>query len=244
MGTRLLAIKSSTKTYYAQLEANKIFGMVGRCGGGYNTVWEDWSAEGRMARERIMREYEEGLNAICGHYDKLEQSILAEGFRNPIIVTRGFPVKKPLKCIPFEIRKLNPAKRYLMEGITGGSRLWIAQKHNLTVPCLINDTLGSHMNGELVTTIEQATSYYKDPPKRLYFHTRYGISEEYDDTKKGYHLGEEWSEEKIIKQRAPLWVSIMNKYGYYVDRLQPNVLKMLADAGVVQSPTLKRVKNR
>ena len=48
MGTRLLALKNSTKTYYVELEANKIFGMVGRCGGGYNTVWEDWSPEGRI----------------------------------------------------------------------------------------------------------------------------------------------------------------------------------------------------
>ena len=227
------------ETYFTYLDPNKIFGMVGRCGGGYNTVWEDWSPEGRIARENIMREFEDGINEICGHYSKLEESILAEGFRNPIIITCGHPIRKKLKHVPPEIRKINFKKWLLMEGFTGGSRLWVAQKHNIPVPCFINDFTGSGMYNLKISTIEQASTYYKDPPKRLSFHPTYGLIEDFDNVKVGYHLGDDWSEEKIVRLRAPLWVKTMNKYGYYVDRLQPFVQDILKEAGIVQPNNLK-----
>jgi len=230
-------------TYFSFLDPNKIFGMVGRCGGGYNTVWEDWTPEGRAAREKIVKEFEEGMNAICGHYSKLEESILAEGFRNPIIITNGLPVRKKLKHIPPELRKVHSSKWLLMEGFTGGSRLWVAQKHNIPVPCMINDFSNKGMYPIKISSIDQALLYYKDQPKTLSFHPRYGLSEEFDNEKIGYHLGAEWSEEKIVVERAPLWVKTMNKYGYYVDRLQPYVLNILKEQGIIQPTNLKKRAN-
>ena len=67
-----------------------------------------------------------------------------------------------------------------------------------------------------------------------------GFSVSYDNKQRAHHMEKHWSEEIIVRQRAPLWVSTMNKYGYYVDRLQPFVLDILKDAGVVQPPDLKK----
>ena len=229
------------KIFYEVLDPNLIFGMVGRCGGGYNTVWEDWTPTGREAREKIVKEYEEGLDAICGHYKKLEESILAEGIRNPLIITCGYPVRRQVRHLPPELLTKPLYQLLLLEGTTGGSRLWVAQKHNIPVPCIINDFSNQYPGVNRIYTATQASSLFKDKPNRLIIDPRLGLTEPFDPTKIGYHLGTEWSEDKIIKQRAPLWVSIMNKYGYYVDRLQPQVLNMLAEAGVYQPSNLKKV---
>jgi len=234
----------SVKVYYATLDPNKIFGMVGRCGGGYNTVWEDWSDEGRDAREHIMREYEEGLNKICGHYDKLENSVLTEGFRNSLIITCGKPMKRQIKHLPPEILRLPEEQWLLLEGVTGGSRLWVAQKHGIKVPCIINDTTGKFKDGiQLANASQIIACCFKDKPKVHSMDDYRGFSVSYDNRQRAHHMEKHWSEEIIVKQRAPLWVSTMNKYGYYVDRLQPFVLDILKDAGVVQPPDLKKRVN-
>jgi hypothetical protein len=229
----------TTNIYYDIIDPNLIFGSVGRCGGGYNTLWEDWSPEGREARERIMKEYEEGLDKICGHYSKLEYSILKEGFLNPLIVTCGLPRKRSLKHLSPEIL-LKPKEQWLiLEGVTGGSRLWVAQKYGIPVPCIINDRTGNYNRGISITTLEQALSYFKDPNSNITMNST-GISEFYNNKKFSYHLGLEWNEEVIVRQRAPLWISIMNKHGYYVDRLQSFVLEILESSGVIQPEDLKK----
>lgn len=220
---------------YVMLPAREIFGMVGRSGGGYNTLWSDWSAEGRQKRELIMREYEQGLDAICGHYTKLEQSILSEGIRNPVIVTCGLPRKRKMEHLPPEMRNLPPEKLLLLEMTTGGSRLHVCQKYDMTIPCLVNDWTGRFRFESLVSSEDDAKKYYKDPPKSIVFHRDHGIVENFDLNKVGYHLGERWSEDKLMPLRAPLWVGIMNKYGYRVNNLPKIVLDVLAKAGVDQS---------
>lgn len=229
-----------TKVFYAILDPNKIFGSVGRCGGGYNTVWEDWSPEGRQARENIMREYEEGLDKICGHYAKLEKSIIAEGFRNPVIITCGDPVKRKYSNLPPELLRKPKHEWLLLEGVTGGSRLWVAQKHNIPVPCIVNDNTGRFSQGTLITSIEEASKYFKDNPKAAKMDLKRGFQEGYDNSQQAHHMEKWWTESNIVKYRAPLWVSTMNKYGYYVDRLQPFVHEILREAGVEQPTNLKQ----
>jgi hypothetical protein len=220
---------------YMHLSARDIFGMVGRSGGGYNTIWSDWSDQGRINRELIMKEYEEELDKLCGHYQKLEQSILNQGIRNPIIVTCGNPKKRSVDLLPPEMRSISPNRLLLLETSTGGSRLHICQKHNLSIPCLVNDWHGRFSNEKLVATETEAKQYYQDPPKYISFHRRYGMVEGFDQHKVGYHLGDEWSEERLMPLRAPIWVSIMNRYGYRVNRLPKIVQDVLAEAGIDQS---------
>lgn len=223
------------RTVFVNLPAKKIFGMVGRCGGGHNSVWTDWSIKGRVNRKKIISEFEAGLDKICGHYNKLEKSILSEGFRNPIIITCGFPKKRSWNCVPPEMQKISPQKMLFLETTVGGSRLWIAQKHNMDIPCLVNDWTERFDLKEELTDLEKIKSFYKDPPKKLNFDPKLGLTETFDTRKVGHHLGSEWSEDKLVVQRAPLWVGIMNKYGYKVEGLPKFVNQILLDAGIDQS---------
>lgn len=236
MGARSLERSVRTKYHVrlVSLPAREIFGMVGRCGGGYNTVWTDWTDEGRAKRDLIMQEFEQGLDAISGHYQRLEKSILNEGVRNPIIITCGLPRRRDTTCLPPEMRTLSPESLLLLETTVGGSRLHVCQKHNMKIQCLINDWHGRFSNYPEIKTIEDARSYYRDQPKDLSFNRRLGLIEAFDRTKVGYHLGEEWSEDRIMPLRAIMWVKIMNKHGYHVDNLPQIVLDELAKAGIDQ----------
>jgi len=227
------------RVVYAKLPAKYIFGMVGRCGGGHNSVWSDWTPEGRKKREKIISEFESGLDKICGHYKKLEKSILNEGFRNPITITCGYPKKRSWDCVPPEMHQTDPKKLFFLETTTGGSRLWIAQKHNMTIPCLINDWTGRFNDHPELTNIEEIKKLYVDPPKKITFDGRLGLVESFDTQKVGHHLGSEWSEDKLVVHRAPLWVGIMNKYGYRVGGLPKFVEKILLDAGIDQTKLKK-----
>lgn len=220
---------------FVVLPARDIFGMVGRCGGGYNTIWTDWSPEGRVKREKIMREYEEGLDAICGHYQKLESSILKEGVRNPVIITCGLPRKRTMENLPPEMRTLPPEQLLLLETTMGGSRLHVCQKHDMQIACIVNDWTGRFNNEPEIATEHEARMCYLDQPKSISFHPQWGLMESFDRNKVGHHLGEEWSEDKIMPLRSPLWIGLMNKYGYRVDNLPKIVTDVLRKAGVNQN---------
>ncbi len=228
-------MRTKYRVHLVRLPAREIFGMVGRCGGGYNTVWADWSTEGRRNRELIMREFEEGINAISGHYQRLEESILGEGVRNPIIITCGMPRRREIKFLPPEMRSLPPKDLLLLETTVGGSRLHVCQKYDMQIQCLVNDWQGQFQQYPEVKTIEDARSCFKDQPKDLSFNRRLGLVEAFDRTKVGHHLGSEWSEDRIMPLRAVMWVRIMNKYGYRVDDLPSIVSDELDKAGIDQN---------
>ena len=227
---------------FVHLKAREIFGMVGRCGGGYNSLWADWTPEGREKRQLIMQEYEEELNKICGHYSKLEESILKEGIRNPVVVTCGYPKKRTIKHVPPEMLAREESTLLLLEGTTGGSRLHIAQKYNMTIPCFINDWTGRFKHSQQITTEQQARAYYKDQPELVVVDPISGLLEGFDDSRVSYHLGNEWSEDKLMPVRAPMWISILNKHGYQIQRISSRVQDVLDSAGVVQpkDPTSKK----
>jgi hypothetical protein len=224
----------SVQVRYVEIPARQIFGMVGRCGGGYNSLWADWSPEGRQKRELIMREYEEELNKICGHYSKLEKSILAEGIRNPVVITCGLPKKRTTKHIPPEMLENAESNLLLLEGTTGGSRLHVAQKYNLTIPCFVNDWTGRFKNHKEIKHEAEARAYYKDQPALIEIDPINGLLEGFDNSRVSHHLGDDWSEDKVMPLRAPMWISIMNKHGYQIDRLSSRVQEVLGNAGVIQ----------
>jgi hypothetical protein len=228
---------------YVEIPARQIFGMVGRCGGGYNSLWADWTPEGRAKRELIMKEYEEELNKICGHYTKLEASILAEGIRNPVVITCGLPKKRTIKHVPPELLAQPESSLLLLEGTTGGSRLHIAQKYNMTIPCIVNDWTGRFDHAVEVTSEAQARTYYKDQPESVVVDPRNGYFESFDDNRVAYHMGTEWSEDQVMPLRAPMWISILNKHGYQIDRLSSRVQEVLANAGIDQINDTKSDKD-
>lgn len=220
-------MRSGLKVRYAIIEdPNSIFGMVGRCGSGYNTIWDDWSPQGREKREKINDEWYERYDAITNHYSKLEESILKEGMRNPLVITCGYPLIRRVRNLPNEMRSAKPEDLLLLEGYDGGSRLWVAQKHNIPIPCIINDRTGRFANCEELKTKEQILAKYQDKPQ-FFSLSSSGVS----CTKIQHaHLDNEYVEpEKQAEQIIPLWVELMLKHGY-----RPNVRaqhrKYLTDA--------------
>ncbi len=78
-----------------------------------------------------------------GFYTKLEASILEEGFRNPIFcnaIEQGFFCR------------------------VGTSRLWIAKKHGLDIPCVIADYVSRFENLELLETEKEIRAKFKEQP--------------------------------------------------------------------------------
>ncbi len=94
------------------------------------------------------------LNEEQEFFIKLEGSIIREGFRNPIVVTA---TNKKI------------SNRY------GGSRLMIAQKHYLYIPCIIADFDNVFPDALVLKTIDQIRSYFIDEPKKILFKP-YGIN--------------------------------------------------------------------
>jgi len=93
------------------------------------------------SNDRIKR-----LNDENGFFIKLEQSILNEGFRNPIAITAK---KDGIKCT------------------YGGSRLMIAQKHNLKISCIISDYDNIFPDAKLVRDVREARKYFLDDPQKI-----------------------------------------------------------------------------
>lgn len=78
-------------------------------------------------------------------FSKLEKSILENGMRNPIVIT---------------------AKKDNIENRYGGSRLMIAQKHNMDIPCIIADFDNVFPEAKIITK-EEIRNYFTDRPRRI-----------------------------------------------------------------------------
>jgi len=108
------------KYYFTVLPAQKI----------YNYVSPENESPGHIDR----------LNKQNGFFDKLEESILKEGIRNPILVSIGWAPPSIIKRLPQETQdNFNDAFVCFTKG---GSRLWIAQKYDIDVPCIVSDFVG------------------------------------------------------------------------------------------------------
>ena len=94
------------------------------------------------------------LNEEQGFFIKLEGSIIREGFRNPIVVTAT---------------NKQVSNRY------GGSRLMIAQRHYLDIPCIIADYDDIFPDAVVLKNVEEIRSYFMDQPKKILFKP-YGIN--------------------------------------------------------------------
>lgn len=96
-------------------------------------------------------------------YVKLEASILSEGFKRPILVNSGYCSRLWTMRFPDLFKDIG---NMLVCDRWGGSRLWVAQKHNLDIPCLILDFNDKFAH---LPTIDaaRALSYFRDKPKHL-----------------------------------------------------------------------------
>ena len=142
-------MKVSAQIRYAILPSRSIFNMI---------------APNDQVMETFNNEYD--------FYPRLEESILKEGVRNPIIVRAGWCPAQFRDRLPMDMKDVS--SRILICDKNGGSRLVMAQKHELDVPCIINDYIGRFEQMPELKDENDVLSYYKDKPKEITIN-HYGV---------------------------------------------------------------------
>jgi len=152
------------KLKYVKISADEIFNL---CDAMYipefcqiPSFWDD-----ENLRQHLRSRYIEEFNKHVGHYEKLEEDLLNEGFRNPILVTAGKPRWRVLTDLPPMMRTWREEDLLICE-VNGGSRLTIAQKYGSDVPCIVSDFVNKFPE-ESEITIKDAYKTFRDPPGNL-----------------------------------------------------------------------------
>ena len=124
-----------------------------------------WTDSRIQKRKDAAERYIATQNRKNGFYEKLEESVLREGFRNPILVTAGWALEKHIVRLPEEMRENH--KKILVCDRHGGSRLWVAQKHNMDIPCIVSDFNDIFPNEKILKTQEEIQKHFMDTPQKI-----------------------------------------------------------------------------
>jgi hypothetical protein len=153
------------KIYFGILPSNNITNCIAP---GYRHVTGDKTLEGEQKRAEATTSYVNFLNQKKNKfYIKLEGSIKKEGIINPILVQAGYCTESYRKYLSIEHQQ--DLSKCLCCDRNGGSRLWIAQKLNIDVPCIIADysNMFKDRNYEELTSVEEILNKYKVRPKNI-----------------------------------------------------------------------------
>ncbi|NJO64270.1 MAG: hypothetical protein HC836_40705 [Richelia sp. RM2_1_2] len=141
---------------YKILESNLIFNYIGPAMGYHRNP----------RRESLINKRIEEQNARDNFYNKLEASILCEGIRNPIIVNAGWISSDVFNELPDEVQVKGLHNLIICFQI-GGSRLHIAQKHNIPMPCIIRDFVHRFDDCPLIDSEDKVRKLYTDQPNKV-----------------------------------------------------------------------------
>lgn len=167
---------------YAVLNSNWIYNLCGP-----ERVPVGWTPTKIKKRAENAKKMVDQRNQTDGFYIKLEESILSEGFRNPIIVTAGLFSQNYLSIAPNPTKtrslkeRIHPSLRENIETLLtcdrwGGSRLWIAQRHNLDIPCIVNDFANVVGDTEILKNLDSVLEKFTDAPLEINFDKVHGVS--------------------------------------------------------------------
>jgi len=161
MRNTLRNINMNVKLRYVELEPDRIFNWLNpmniTCWNAY-PEWHDtwWYSETVEKRVLFGKIWTEEFDKTTGHFSKLEESILKDGIHHPINTASGrlrdvllkkevdSPIVFPPKCY----ENINDT---IYTHTFGGSRLTVAQKHNIKVPCVVHDFSNLFTNEHQVT---------------------------------------------------------------------------------------------
>lgn len=156
---------------YAVLPSKDIINLCGPENDPQGWTPEIIQARKQKTQERISR------GATRRFFGSLESSILREGIRNPIIVTAGLfsmeymKVDKHLNYVQYAIRippeKIHNIRKLITCERLGGSRLYIAQKFDLKIPCIINDFIGLLPEAQVLNNQEEILDCFTDKPQSI-----------------------------------------------------------------------------
>ena len=138
----------TVKLRFVELDSNKIFNWLNPenvtcfCNfGEWHDIW--WEPEIVKRRKEFGKIWTEEFNKITGHFSKLEDSILKNGINHPISAVTG-PLRGTHldgegtgKFFPPNIQ--SDIQNAIYSHTFGGSRLTIAQKHGMIIPCAVHD---------------------------------------------------------------------------------------------------------
>lgn len=152
---------------YGILDSNIIFNECGPWSGGK----PGWDEESMATREVKAQHMIDSLNEKNGFYINLEASILKDGFRNPILVNAGWcaRIRDRGKNDRLPLEMQDDHSNILSCPQNGGSRLMIAQKHNLKIPCIVADYIDRFPQFKLLETKEDILEQYTHKPGRVAF---------------------------------------------------------------------------
>lgn len=159
----------SLKVRHIVLPSDKIINLCGPVYDPFGWTEELIKERERRTRVRLQR------SKTKQFFRNLEKSILANGFRNPIVVSTGLFSEEFKKFEPQinynQYRRRIPPKTNLDEVIAcyeyGGSRLWVAQKHKLDIPCVVNDFANMFPDEPTINTSEELLKYFTDRPGKM-----------------------------------------------------------------------------
>lgn len=120
--------------------------------------WHDVRYE--PLRDEIERVYVDGFNRATQHYERLEVDLRTNGFRNPVMLSAGGLDRRDPREIPPGTERPVIACEYL-----GGSRVWVAQKHDMMVPAIVNDRANVFSDALTVTSTADLLQHFTDKPR-------------------------------------------------------------------------------
>lgn len=147
---------------YGILEAMQIFNAIGPERHGCSD-WYMFTMEQRRQKAKMLISRR---NKVDNFYHNLEQSILTEGFRNPICVTAGH-LKPPEKITKLPPEMQADPSKILAADVQGASRLHFAQKYNRYIPCFIVDFVNRFSNFEAFKSTQEIFDKCMDKPTNI-----------------------------------------------------------------------------
>lgn len=144
------------KVYYAVLPSNEITNI---CGPVSRSEFTNIKTKDNLG-------YIDKLNRKNGFYIRLEASIRKNGIQNPILIQAGFCNLRTIYVL-HNGEQEDPSKILVCER-HGGSRLWIAQKYDMEIPCIISDFTGKYADdprATLLKTKKQILSKFNPKPE-------------------------------------------------------------------------------
>ena len=158
--------KTNYKIRFLKIKSDQIFNYIEKRRG-----HEKRKAENRLATHMIK------------FFDDLEKSVLKDGFRNPIQTSVMSFTKYTTGFQNYLIGDKNKIERFRTELLpdkyrnkeipihvcnrTGGSRLWVGQKHNLEIPCIVCDFCEYFPDEHTCPSISCIKSHFVDKPKKI-----------------------------------------------------------------------------
>lgn len=140
---------------YARIPSHTVFNVMSPANkSGLPDKEENAEKRANFEREKLQDKTKQDLHA----------SIIAEGIKNPIVVSAGYcrPDKFPL--LPKEWQE-NPSK-ILTNDTGGGNRLYYAQKYHLDIPVIINDWVNMFPEANVIDS-ETVLTLFQDQPVRI-----------------------------------------------------------------------------